>query len=366
MSSIEKKYNSGIDLLKIVAMFMIVVLHCFNVGGILSNVTFGSAAYYIYNFIFICTFSGVNLYALSTGYLCVNSTHRYSRIIGLYEQVFACSALIAIVFMIIPNFEVNKWDFFFNFLPLICNRYWYFTAYVLLFVFMPLINAGIKNISQYQFRLLLFCLFTLCCIIQTLSSPFGYYSLDMYFLNDGLSFLWIFVMYFFGAYLRLYPVKTKKHLDLVRFFLFSALTLIIYCIYRYIQHRLGNIPNLCIMSYAFPFIVLASLYLFRFFVCVNIKKFNKSLSMISSLTFSVYLITVHPYFASFIQKDIFATSANNLANTLVGVAVFSIAAYLVSLALGYLLKMLFKVINISKLNNYIVAKFSSLFQKTSK
>lgn len=99
IGSCVKEKNIGIELLRIVSMFMIVVLHCFNIGGILGNVEKFSINYYLSNFIFLAVYVAVNLYALTTGYLCIYSRHRYSRIINLWIEVFFYSVSLALIFL---------------------------------------------------------------------------------------------------------------------------------------------------------------------------------------------------------------------------------------------------------------------------
>ena len=76
MEQLTAKRNYGIDALRIVSMFMIVILHTLGHGGILSSVSIFSGKY-----------CAVNCYALISGYVGINSKYRYSKIISLIEHI---------------------------------------------------------------------------------------------------------------------------------------------------------------------------------------------------------------------------------------------------------------------------------------
>lgn len=64
-----KKRNSGIELLRIIAMFSIVVLHIVGIGGINNAYPLHSAGYAAALLLRSVTFCSVNCYALISGYV---------------------------------------------------------------------------------------------------------------------------------------------------------------------------------------------------------------------------------------------------------------------------------------------------------
>ena len=78
-----KERNYGIDLLRIVTMFMIVNLHVFWYGGILKseNLYFLSAKYNIVWILEIICYVAVNCYALISGFVGIESRYKYSNIV---------------------------------------------------------------------------------------------------------------------------------------------------------------------------------------------------------------------------------------------------------------------------------------------
>ena len=79
-----KKRNLGIDLLRIISMYMIVILHVLGQGGILFNLEIFSNKYNIAWILEIICFCSVNLYGFITGYVMTGSKFKYKKIINLW------------------------------------------------------------------------------------------------------------------------------------------------------------------------------------------------------------------------------------------------------------------------------------------
>ena len=81
------KRNYGIDLLRIAAMCMVVILHIVGFGGVLTNAKTLSANYEAALFLQIATYCAVNCYALISGYVGLNSKFHYTNIVILWLRV---------------------------------------------------------------------------------------------------------------------------------------------------------------------------------------------------------------------------------------------------------------------------------------
>ena len=92
-----KERNYGIDLLRILSMFMVVLLHLCGFGGVLSNVKPFSVNYYIAWFLEIVSYCAVDVFALISGFVgakneILNSTTTfgggiYSRTVKVYSFI---------------------------------------------------------------------------------------------------------------------------------------------------------------------------------------------------------------------------------------------------------------------------------------
>ena len=103
------KRNYGIDLLRTISMFMILILHILGNGGILKQVIPLTIYGELIWFIEVCCFCAVNCYGLISGYVGVKAKHKYSNLIYLWIQVFfylIISAGITCVFSILNSIRV--------------------------------------------------------------------------------------------------------------------------------------------------------------------------------------------------------------------------------------------------------------------
>ena len=67
---IEKaQRNYGIDLLRIISMFFVLILHCYGQGGIIYHATQGTIQYKFSWMIEIIAYCAVNIFALISGYV---------------------------------------------------------------------------------------------------------------------------------------------------------------------------------------------------------------------------------------------------------------------------------------------------------
>ena len=79
--------NMGIDLLRIVSMFLVVFLHVLGRGGVLESAPILSVNYEIAWFIEIAAYCAVNCYALISGYVGIRGHYRYSNLLLLWLRV---------------------------------------------------------------------------------------------------------------------------------------------------------------------------------------------------------------------------------------------------------------------------------------
>ena len=80
--------NYGIDLIRIISMYMIVILHVLGQGGILWNLEKLSFRYNISWLLEIFCYCSVTCYALITGYVMNNGKFKYKKIINLWSGVY--------------------------------------------------------------------------------------------------------------------------------------------------------------------------------------------------------------------------------------------------------------------------------------
>ena len=205
LTNAKTQRNQGLDLLRNLSMFMVVMLHVLDVGGMLTATQEQPLKYEPLKILQIASMCAVNCYGLISGYVGYRSKWQIASIATLWLQVFLYSAGFGVLFYVLMPGKVSLTDIIKICMPVLMQRYWYFTAYVALFFTMPLLNAAIERISRRQFEIsfsLLLFLLTVCQQLVIVNNPFG--------TNSGYSYLWLIVLYCVGAYLGKYEVTFKK------------------------------------------------------------------------------------------------------------------------------------------------------------
>lgn len=353
----NKKFRyEGIDLLRIISMLMVVVLHILGIGGVIENTVENTSNYYISNFMEHFCFCAVNLYALITGFVYIKATYRFHKIVSLWCEVFFYSFLITIIFLLLPGFNISKINIIYGLIPITSSRYWYFTSYFCLFLLIPFLNKAINNMSQLLHKRIVFIGFILFGVISLIGSFVGCY--DIFKLEDGYSAIWLMYLYIVGAYIKLYYRRNlyKKKVYFI-IYLCSVFANFFFdmCVIYVKKHVYSKLPNVTLQIYNSPFIIIASIALFLLFVDLHFSKGKSIINIFSSVSFSVYLISVHPVLFYEFQKSIFNSYASMSSGLLVlSVVISAVAIYIVCSLIGYIQKQLFKLIKIDLLSQKIV------------
>lgn len=202
-----KNRNYGIDLLKILSMFFIIVLHINSRGGLFSAVEITSSYYKVILILDIICVSAVNIYGLISGYVSYSQyeekkesdKYSFKRIIYLWLEVVFYSLITYIILWIFGKEKFNCKSLISIFFPISTNYVWYFSAYALLFLFMPMINSFVKNTNNRLLISLMILIFLFFSIIQSITiEPFK----DFTFLNRGYSVWWLLILFYFGAVIK--------------------------------------------------------------------------------------------------------------------------------------------------------------------
>lgn len=300
--------NYGIDALRIVSMLMIVVLHILGTGGVLESSI--KTNYWIAWFLEIACFCAVNCYALISGYVGVFSKYKIGNLAYIWCQVAFYSVLITMGFKVFCPQSVGKTEILSAFLPIVSKQYWYVTAYAILFLFIPFLNAGIEKLSQKQLGFFLGSIFIFSSLLQPVIHHFWG---DVFLLGAGYSALWLIILYVLGGYIRKYGLfnKIKRHRTSVFLSLFVLSTLITWCskflLETFSKRFFGKTTGVDIfINYQSITMVASAVFLLLAFEKINFAPaVAKIIAFLSPLAFSVYLIHVQHLVFEKILKDRF-------------------------------------------------------------
>ena len=194
----KKNRNSSIELLRIIAMLLIIAQHYVVHGGFADEIFDMVAPNIIYLKILRMFGYGANtIFALITGYYLIHRDVKekyYRRILPLVFEIFFYSVCVLIVLLVTKLVPLSIKDILKLLFPLFYGN-WYGVYYVLLYMFLPFLNPFLISLDKKDYRRLLKTCIIAFIVIQTF---FG----NVYKLTN-LDFL--IVNYIFGAYCGLYP-----------------------------------------------------------------------------------------------------------------------------------------------------------------
>lgn len=313
--NIKDKRNYGIDLLRILSMFFVVILHILGKGGILKaieNDEVKSAVSYI---IYIVAYCAVDCYALITGFVYFSEKDKkipISKYITLWLQVEFYSIFITLIlWQIYPNL-VDKKQLVKAVLPVLGDQYWYFSAYTGLFFIIPWLNKIVQNLKKQNIKtIIIYGVILLTTYIMGTSL----FKTDPFNLKGGYTFLWLVVLYMIGAYIKKHEIfsnlKIKTMSLLIIFLVFFTWSWKI-IIGKLTMNLFGEkIGDDLFIGYLSPTILGIAISFFIIFMKLNISKFwQKMIASISPLVFGVYLIHVQPLVFEKILNDRFIYISN--------------------------------------------------------
>lgn len=186
--------NSGIDLLRVLSMFYIVMLHTLGLGGIIGAAEPGSAHHLLGMFWQMWVYCALDIFALISGYVGYREKEepfRYANYLVLWLQVAFTGLATAAVFWLLDPGAVSGTVLARAVLPITCNTYWYFTAYTGLFFLIPVINAGVRGSSREQLHKLFAAMLILFSVLSTIANRWQ--------LENGFSCFWLVILYIMGA-----------------------------------------------------------------------------------------------------------------------------------------------------------------------
>ena len=145
----KRERNPGIELLRLLGMFAIIVSHV-----LYSGLAFKKYNYKELHLINISTFWHVGSYALISG-IVGHKTCKYSNLMYLWIYTVFYSV---IIYLCYKKYNKYIWTEKYwkdrtlleNFTPVVYRKYWYFTAYFGMYLFVPLINKALSIVNKKE------------------------------------------------------------------------------------------------------------------------------------------------------------------------------------------------------------------------
>lgn len=290
----KKPRMANLELLRCIAMMMVVVLHFLGKGNLLEDISGPSMSGtgYLAWFLEALCIVAVNVYMLISGYFLCSSSFKPGRLLQLMLQLWFYSigvGLLAVVFGIVPAGEVNTHYFLSLLFPVSMEHYWFMTAYVFLYLLLPFIGSGISKMTKKQMQTAIWLLLFVFCILKSI--------LPVRLEADakGYDCIWYLCVFLTAAYIRRFGLRfTEKKRNSLLLYLGSAAAVWaeLFAL-RTVYLKTGSMQHILQISleYNHVFVFAASVGLFCFFLKIRISgRFAGFVKKIAPYTLGVYLL----------------------------------------------------------------------------
>ena len=152
--------QANFELLRIIAMFMVVILHWNTNRGLLLDVGSPVTGAGVWSLVTesVCIVA-VNVYVLISGYFLSSCTFSFRRVAQVLVQTLFYTVLIppvlALVGVLSWSEVLNPYHIWNSIFPVQSGHYWFVSAYVVLCLLSPFFNAGLETLSQKRMQQLL-------------------------------------------------------------------------------------------------------------------------------------------------------------------------------------------------------------------
>jgi surface polysaccharide O-acyltransferase-like enzyme len=367
----KKQRNPGIELLRLLGMYAIIVQHVLSRGKALIKYYYKEL-----HLINISSLWNVGCYALISGII-GHKTCKYSNLLYLWVCTVFYSV---IIYLYYKKYKKYIWNYNYwknrtlleNFAPVVYAKYWYFTAYFGMYLFVPLVNKGLSLVNQKELLIIVISLFGIFIIWK----DFINFNFDPFRFNNGYSILGLLIFYIAGAYFGKYIIRGNKNRSIFYYlsclFIYISSTLLCYYCCLFFDCKITILINLSkiftkrINSFAMI------LQIISLTLIITQMKYNiiigKIVSYIGHLTFGVYLIHFNEYIKSFELIKIFQNyNVSTPLRTLIYlVYIRAIQIYIICLIIEYMRYLLFKILKIREICILIEKFINKFFDKLIK
>ena len=361
-----KKRDTNMELLRIMAMIMVVALHCVGRGKLLDNpnISLGNsiALRFLDSF---CQIANA-LFLMTTGYYMINKKFNLKRIFNLWGKTILYSAIIWIICVALGR----KTQVLRSLFPVTIGNYWFISAYISLYFLIPIINILLNKLNQKQFKYMLITLIIMFGIIRVISNPSAIYSGAM---------IPVFILYSIGAYIRKYVNIKPNNKYIIKYILLTIIFVLIYIILQVLQRMTTNndvyyrlyLILTGLREYNCIILIAMAVCVFMKFKTITIKsnKANSLILFISSSMFSIYIIHENVNISDFLWQNLgimnFANSWLMIPYVLLMVIVVFVICLLIDLLRRGIYYMLKKIPFIKKCVSTINEKIDKVNAKNN-
>lgn len=328
--NLKGERNLSLDLLRIIAMMLVLVLHTNLFGGFL-KIQYNDAYCFLINLYEQFAIVAVNVFVIISAWFLRTKYISFSKVLTLIWIILFWTVVMSLVAIGLGE-RVTFKDLIMV-VPIIGRAYDFCSGYIVMYLFSPYLNKMLDNISFKWLSLLAVGTFILFSCLSPITSS-HYLSI-----NGGYSFIWFIMLYIITAWIKsLEKLPSKKLLICVYFLCSLGGAVAVFF----------NIPFIGNIDYNNPIVTISAFSLFLTFVQIKIQSpvLIRFISFFAPLSFGVFLIHAHPVLERWYQQFQFCNwLEGNVYLYLIGMPVFVIILFILCSLIEKLRMILFNVIH---------------------
>ena len=275
--------QSNIELLRIVAMVLIVAHHvAYHGGGDFATNVISINRLWNQAFTYVGKV-GLDIFIIISGYfMAERKSLNISRVAKLWLQMITYSLALFAVAVIAFGASTEMRYVIIACTPFLSEQWPFVSAYMMMFILSPFINIMIRKLTKKQHRLLILIILIFWVMIPTLLT----------FKAESNYFVWAVALYIIAAYVRFYPEDFMKKSS---FYLCGALVVTVLSIVSALVFDLLGFKWTFFAEYATHFsdkqhlnVLLWAMFMFLGFKNMKIKD-SRLINTIAGLMFGVFL-----------------------------------------------------------------------------
>lgn len=297
VDSSKIRRDSNIELLRIVSMILVLITHsCYVALGspTQADITISFSSSLMRSLSESLSDVGVNTFILISGWYGIRS--RLSRFMEFIFQILFLEVVVYAMMKVLGITETIGIDGWLELLLFRYGTYWFIKAYIVLYIFAPILNAFVDNCSRKELLYFLISFYA----VQTI---YGFY-INIGWFSSGYSPMSFMGLYLLARYMRLYPCRLTKFDKYVDVVLYVFVSLIAAFCSLAMTHFYGKVGTVLFQNSS-PLMIISSVFFFLFFTKLSFQ--NSIVNWISASCFAVYLVhctpfVFYPYYISVIKK----------------------------------------------------------------
>lgn len=336
----------GMDLLRVMAMLMVVMLHVLFHGGVINATPRHSVRGMLLWLFWAENYCAVDLFVLASGWLLAAKRFHPARILTLGVQVYFTSLAIRIVAGLCYHVSL-RWNSFFS-------DYWFWNSYFILVLLSPIVNAGLQALLTQWSRTRLWALLVVLAFLMT--------GLPVRGIDNGYGPLWLLVPYLAGATVRM---TSNRNLSKRIKFVLPLLALflpVVGVVVRFLCWKTGVETPFFLHPYRYhsPLVLATGVCWLLFFSNLHLQSIPGILRLASATSFGVYLIHDNPILrGALIQNRFAGLGDKSLPVLFAGLIVSAIGIYAACMVLDGIRLRLFHWLRIPDRCQRVVNRFQS-------